>query len=234
MGMEIEKAESIFVIPARSGSKGIHDKNIQLIGGKTLIEHAVQSALASEIAGPIIVSSDSQRYLDFLPKTIYRHLRSQEASMDNSPSEKVIDELLEEFPSLQPYCSIIFLQPTSPFRKGSTVRKAWELHRQTGATVTSVFDIEPMHFEKFYEVAEPDTLGATAAKSKKKSSNRHSLKRFFYPNGAIYIFTVEQYLESNKIPVEGSKIFEMDRIESWDIDEPLDLWIAQRIGEEIV
>lgn len=234
MEMEIEKALNIFVIPARSGSKGIPDKNIQLISGKTLIEHAVQSALESGIAGKILVSSDSQQYLDLLPKTIHRQLRSQEASKDDSPSENVIDELLAEFPRLQPHCSIIFLQPTSPFRKGSSVRKAWELHRETGATVTSVFDKEPMHFAKFHNVADPNTIGALAAISKQNSSNRHSLNRFFYPNGAIYIFTIEQYLESNKIPVEGSKIFEMNRIESWDIDEPLDLWIAQRIGEEIV
>lgn len=234
MGIEFEAAENVFVIPARSGSKGIPDKNIQLISGKTLIEHAVQSALESDIDGEIIVSSDSQSYLDLLPKTIHRQLRSQKASKDDSPSENVIDELLARFPSLQPHCSIIFLQPTSPFRRGSSVRKAWELHRQTGATVTSVFDKEPMHFAKFYEVADPDTIGASTFISKKKSSNRQSLKRFLYPNGAIYIFTIEQYLESNKIPVEGSKIFEMNRIESWDIDEPLDLWIAQRIGETIV
>ena len=46
------------VIPARAGSKGIPDKNMQLIGGKPMIEFTLEAALASSELGSTIVSTD--------------------------------------------------------------------------------------------------------------------------------------------------------------------------------
>ena len=61
------------LIPARSGSRGIIDKNIKKIKKLTLIEHAYLFAKKFTDFNKVIVSSDSKRYLDYLKKHNYKY-----------------------------------------------------------------------------------------------------------------------------------------------------------------
>ena len=54
--------EKIAIIPARSGSKGLKDKNIIDICGKPLIAYSIEAAVKSKIFSRIIVSTDSKLY----------------------------------------------------------------------------------------------------------------------------------------------------------------------------
>ena len=58
----ISKKEFWIFIPARSGSKSIKNKNIQLIKKKPLIAHTIEIAKKIKIAKKIIFSSDSEEY----------------------------------------------------------------------------------------------------------------------------------------------------------------------------
>ena len=53
---------NLAIIPARSGSKGLKDKNIKLLNGKPLIAYSIEAAKKSEIYSHILVSTDSERY----------------------------------------------------------------------------------------------------------------------------------------------------------------------------
>ena len=52
----------IAIIPARAGSKGIKNKNIQLVGEKSLLQRAIESASCDEIQ-EVYVSTDSEEYI---------------------------------------------------------------------------------------------------------------------------------------------------------------------------
>ena len=54
--------KSIAIIPARSGSKGLKDKNIKLLSGKPLIAYSIESALESGLFDEVMVSTDSEQY----------------------------------------------------------------------------------------------------------------------------------------------------------------------------
>ena len=56
--------KNLAIIPARSGSKGIKDKNIRSICGKPLIEYTIEAALKSKIFDTIMVSTDSDIYAE--------------------------------------------------------------------------------------------------------------------------------------------------------------------------
>ena len=59
------KAEKIYaIIPARSGSKGVKNKNIANIGGIPMIAYTIKSALSSNYIDRVIVSTDSKEYAD--------------------------------------------------------------------------------------------------------------------------------------------------------------------------
>ena len=55
---------SIAIIPARSGSKGLPDKNIRPLNGKPLLAYSIEAALASGLFDTVHVSTDSERYAD--------------------------------------------------------------------------------------------------------------------------------------------------------------------------
>ena len=55
---------SIAIIPARSGSKGLPDKNIKPLNGKPLLAYSIEAALAAGLFDTVHVSTDSERYAD--------------------------------------------------------------------------------------------------------------------------------------------------------------------------
>ena len=58
------KMKNIAVIPARSGSKGLKDKNIREMNGKPLMAYAIEAARKSTLYDCIHVSTDSERYAE--------------------------------------------------------------------------------------------------------------------------------------------------------------------------
>src|SRR3990167_298340 len=85
----------INLILARSGSKGLSDKNIKLLNGKPLMSYAIRAALGSSI-GSVYLSSDSQHYLDLAAsygaQTI---LRPPELARDDSKSIDAVRHAIE-------------------------------------------------------------------------------------------------------------------------------------------
>ena len=55
---------NLAIIPARSGSKGLKDKNIKLLNGKPLLAYTIEAARESGLFDEIMVSTDSQEYAD--------------------------------------------------------------------------------------------------------------------------------------------------------------------------
>ena len=58
------KKNNLAIITARSGSKGLKDKNIKLLNGKPLIWYSINAAKEAEIFSEIMVSTDSEKYAE--------------------------------------------------------------------------------------------------------------------------------------------------------------------------
>ena len=56
--------KNLAIIPARSGSKGLVDKNIKLLNGKPLIAYSIEAALQSGVFDMVMVSTDSEKYAE--------------------------------------------------------------------------------------------------------------------------------------------------------------------------
>jgi CMP-N,N'-diacetyllegionaminic acid synthase len=120
----------IALIPARSGSKRVPDKNIRLLNGHPLIAYTISAALESEIFSSVIVSTDSEQYAD-----IARYygaevpfLRPAELAGDLSPDIKWVEYTLKRLSDKDcVYDCFSILRPTSPFRQAKTIQRAWQL-----------------------------------------------------------------------------------------------------------
>ena len=124
----------IAVIPARSGSKGVKNKNIKKIKGIPLLEFSVYAAEKSMEKGyisDILVSTDSKDYLDLVSKynIIKGYLRPANLATDKSPT---IDSVIHGLNWLRDekgkiFDAVMILQPTSPFRTPDHIKEAIRL-----------------------------------------------------------------------------------------------------------
>ena len=129
MSNEIKTPNIIALIPARSGSKRIPNKNIKYLNGHPLIAYSITSALDSGIFDKVIVSTDSkdiakisEHYGAEVPFIRPKHL-----STDISPDIDFVEHALEYLDiGSKTYDCFSILRPTSPFRKSATIKRAWE------------------------------------------------------------------------------------------------------------
>lgn len=121
----------IAIILAREGSKRLKGKNMVKLGGKPLIQWAIESAINSRVFDKIIVSSDWKLLLKKMKKLFKEQVEFRERlkvlSMDDTPGDAVIQYELKEFeeetPNENQYC---ILEPTSPFRSHDLIQNTLE------------------------------------------------------------------------------------------------------------
>lgn len=107
------------IIPARSGSKGLHDKNIKLLDGRELISYSINFARALNV-DKVICSTDSPSYADVAEKfgAEVPFLRSDKASSDTAMEQDILEDLYEKFSNhgIDYPDYFIWLRPTFVFR----------------------------------------------------------------------------------------------------------------------
>src|SRR3989338_792767 len=119
----------VALIPARSGSRRVPEKNIRLLGGHPLIAYTIAAAHQSEIFADVVVSTDAERYAQ-----IARYygadvpfLRPAELAGERSPDIDWVAHVLLRLQQMgRSYDGFSILRPTSPFRQPETIRRAWE------------------------------------------------------------------------------------------------------------
>jgi CMP-N,N'-diacetyllegionaminic acid synthase len=119
----------VALIPARSGSKRVADKNVRRLGAHPLLAYAIAAARASGIFARVIVSTDRDEYA-----AIARHygaeapfLRPAALAGDTSPDIEWVEHALGVLAaSGEAFDCFSILRPTSPFRPAQTIRRAWE------------------------------------------------------------------------------------------------------------
>jgi N-acylneuraminate cytidylyltransferase len=127
--MSDKQKDIVALIPARSGSKRVPDKNIRLLAGHPLIAYSIAAALQSKIFKTVVVSTDSERYAD-----IARHygaevpfMRPPTIAGDISPDIEWVAFTLKELRNNgQNFDCFSILRPTSPFRLPETIQRAWQ------------------------------------------------------------------------------------------------------------
>ncbi len=108
------------VIPARSGSKGLKNKNIKLINNKPLISYSINHAKKLNFINRIFCSTDSEKYAKIAVKygAEVPFLRSHDASKDNSMEDEILKDLRKNFHlnNIEEPDLLVWLRPTFVFR----------------------------------------------------------------------------------------------------------------------
>jgi CMP-N,N'-diacetyllegionaminic acid synthase len=198
----------LIVIPARSGSKGIKNKNIITVKGKPLIEYTIEFAKKLRLNGEIFVSTDSPKIakiaLDLGVECPF--LRPKSLSTDLIGDMPVLRNSLMKLEKLmrKRFEYVIMLQPTSPIRNKVQVKDAIKcIKKNSFDSVISISSIpKKYHPYKQFELNK-GKLRPFSTKSKEIIA-RQQLESSYIRNGIVYIFTRKFVLSSNSVFSENT------------------------------
>ncbi|MFO0106485.1 MAG: acylneuraminate cytidylyltransferase family protein, partial [Burkholderiales bacterium] len=140
----IDGKRVLALVPARSGSKGLPDKNIRPLGGKPLLAWPIAAALAAQRVDRVIVSTDSAHYADLARAAgaDVPFLRPTALASDTAPS---IDFILHAVDTLaaadEHYDYLLLLEPTSPLTEASDIDRALSALAAQGASAVAVVGV---------------------------------------------------------------------------------------------
>ncbi len=119
--------QTICVIPARGGSKGLPNKNTMKLGGKALVARAVEDALQSGVMDVVLVTTDSEEIAAIAKKAGAEvpFLRPAEISGDLATTEETLKHALISYESLHnlSFETAVFLTATDVFRDVCQIRE---------------------------------------------------------------------------------------------------------------
>lgn len=220
------KEKILAIIPARSGSKGLKDKNIKMMNGKPMIAYTIEAAQNSKIFEDIIISTDSEKYAEIAKKYggSVPYLRDKKLANDNAKSSDVILDILNRVE--KKYDSFIMLQPTSPLRIEKNIIEAYKMYLEKKAnSVVSVCEME--HSPLWANILNEERRMDSFLKGIDVNKNRQELETYYRINGALYIANVEYFKKYQNFYYKDSYAYVMKKENSIDIDDELDFKIAE-------
>ena len=218
----------IAIIPARSGSKGLKDKNIIDLCGKPLIAYSIEAALNTKLFDKVIVSTDSDTYAEISRRYGAEvFMRGENLSNDNATTYMVIEDILMN--KLQEsYDYFVLLQPTSPLRNAEHIKEAIEKFEKKYDQFDFLVSVKESEHAKVLvnPIDEDESLKYFDTDF---SNYRRQGYKDYSPNGAVFIAKPEEYLLRKHFFVAKSLSYIMTAEDSIDIDGPLDLALAKII-----
>lgn len=220
--------KNIAIIPARSGSKGLKDKNIKLMNGKPLLAYSIDAAKESGMFAEIMVSTDSQKYADISMQygANAPFLRSKENSSDNSGSWDAVLEVLSNYKDMgRRFDTVCLLQPTSPLRTGNDIVEAYRTFQENDVNaLTTVCEVD--HSPLWTMTLSEDRM-LTEFKKCGSDAPRQTLDTYYRLNGAIYIRQIDYSADAICLNDDQEIAFIMDKKRSIDIDDEFDFEIGE-------
>jgi CMP-N-acetylneuraminic acid synthetase len=229
--LALEGRSVLAVIPARGGSKGIPAKNLQHIGGKSLIGHAATVALATPAIDRVIVSTDDkaiaaegERCGAWVPFLRPAHLAS-----DTARSIDVWKHAWQEAEALDGhrYDLSVLLEPTSPMRRAEDIARALDIMVRQGAAAAATVSRTPAHYTP-HKTLTVDTQGRIGfyLEQGARFARRQDIPVYFHRNGICYAAKRKTVLDDMTIIENDCIAVEITR-DVVNIDEPVDLLFAE-------
>lgn len=219
------------VIPARSGSKGLPNKNILPIAGKPLLAYSINFARSLPSVDRVICSTDSEEYANIARQygAEVPFLRSTVSAVDTAMEEDVLRDLRLKFTlnNIEEPDLMIWLRPTFVFRSVQDVESCINLLKsdKTYSSSRTVVSAE----NRLYRI-EGDRLIPTFDDGGKSMMRRQSMPSAY----KVFSTDVLRY-KGNDLSADflGRKVFavETNRLCGLDIDDQIDYLVVKNLVE---
>lgn len=219
--------DTLFVITARGGSKGLPGKNIKNLCGKPLIAYSIDVARAFTSDENICVSTDSEE----IKKVVEAYglkvpfVRPDYLATDTATSNDVLVHAVNFYKEQgREYKKLCLLQPTSPLRTEEDVEGAMKLYRDD---IDMVVSVVKSHAPAV--LCQDDEEGFVQLVYNKKGVGRQQLAEMYEYNGAIYVMQVASLLSKGMGGFSKRVKYVMSKEHSVDIDDIYDFYQVESI-----
>jgi len=225
---------TIAIIPARGGSKGIPRKNLQPLAGKPLVAHTIEQARAAHTIDRVLVSTDDAEIgavaqhdgaeVLWRPAAISGDTASSEAALLHAldalqQSEGAVPEL------------VVFLQCTSPLTQAADIDGA--VHALLAEEADTALAVTPFHYFLWQQDEQGNAVGVNHDKAVRLLRQQRAPQ--YRETGAVYVMRTAGFRQAKHRFFGKTALYIMPAERCLEIDEPFDLqmaeWLLQRQRE---
>jgi len=225
--------QTLAIIPARGGSKGIPNKNLKIVNGEPLIYWTIKQAKYSRLLTDVFVSTDSTEIAEYAENLgiSANPLRPSDLATDTAATIDTVIHVLENYQKIgKQYEFVMLLEPTSPLRKMSDIDCCIETLLSQVDTFDALVTLgrsreHPSLLRTILNSGQIETyLGSDLSESR-----RQDLPEVFFPFGVAYLIKVDSlYSEKSFYPLRTVGFL----IEDWqcfEVDNPIDLILVEKL-----
>lgn len=224
--------KTLSIIPARSGSKGVPNKNIKELNGKPLIFYSIETSISSNKISKTIVTTDSEYYKDIILST-YKNvdviMRPEYLSNDTAKDIHYILHVIYNI-SIDIKDIIVLLRPTTPIRDVNEVNKAIEkftLNEYDSLRSIHKINEPPEKMVKLKDNFELEPyMGNSIASA---NLPRQNFDDCYLPNGYVDILSVKNIINTHS--VYGERVFGFKTEKVIEIDSEEDFKLLELMYE---
>lgn len=219
----IEKKETIAIIPARGGSKGVKRKNIKNLYGHPLIYYSIMFGKKSKFIDRVIVSTEDKEIAEISKKLGAEVIdRPKELATDDSPTLLTLKHVLENLE--KEIHAVVLAQPTSPFRSNKTLEKMLDIYEHNKNTVITVVKKDNPRMGKLIDKK-------YIPLNYKMGQRRQDIQELYQENGNLYVLNPENVIK-NKFFTKEINFCVIEDEERIDIDSEFDFKLAEFFMEQ--
>ncbi len=226
----------VALIPARSGSKRVPDKNIRPLAGHPVLAYTIAAARQSGIFSAVVVSTDSEHYAEVARKygAEAPFLRPLELAGDLSPDIEWIEHALYKLKEMgRSYDCFSILRPTNPFRLPETIQHAWqEFLVEKGVDSLRAVEKCGQHPGKMWVVhgkRMTPLLPFSQAGQPWHSTPYQALPEVYAQNASLEIAWTRIIFEEHTIAGNVVMPFFTQGYEGFDVNQPYDWELAEKM-----
>jgi N-acylneuraminate cytidylyltransferase len=222
----VKKTSVLAIVPARGGSQGLARKNLREVGGVSLVGRAVRVATEAGLAEVVVSSDDAETLEEARRVGAVPVRRAKELAEDDS---SLVDVVLSCCTS-PGHEVVVLLQPTSPLRSVEDVSRCLDAVNRSPSVATVCPTDHPWQWT--LEVG-PSGKASPVAGWTHLSKRRQDLAPGYRVNGAVYVARVDWLRQFRAFIGLETEFVHMPRERSVDIDDHIDLRVAESLWRQV-
>ena len=221
-------ATMLAIIAARSGSKGLPDKNIRPLMGRPLLEWPISAALTAQSVTKVVVSTDSEHYADIAQQAgaCVPFIRPSSLSGDSTASADVVLHAIEYLEgSGESFDYVVLLEPTSPLTEGHDIDSAYArlvADTRGAKSIVGIAELNTHHPAYAIRTSAEGLLRPAYSENFANLPRRQDIPQLHFLDGSLYISEVEAFKSCKTFYTDKTLGYEMDASKSMEIDSIVD------------
>lgn len=220
---------NLAVIPARSGSTRIPDKNIADFCGKPMISYSLAAARDSGLFDTIHVSTESERYAEITRELGFpvEFLRDEALAVNRVGAIKILRWVVGEYEKRgRQFETVCLVMATAPLIEADDLKSGYTLFEEHGGRYpVAPVAVFPSPIERGFRIAGNGMLEALFPEKQKLHSNE--LVPAYHEAGAFFLIGTDQLMADETEVYNEFLPLVLPRHKAVDIDEPEDMETAE-------